>query len=401
MSSWSKITPYFNILEEGVLDEGIYMSKNEQFKYVIIEDYRRGELSRQEAADILGVSIKSVQRWAKAIREKGIVGIKHGNCGRSPINQYDDSFKNQIMDLVQQFYFDFNIAHAREMLIERHDITVSYGTFHKWCRKAGLGRSKRRRPSKARIHRERMANEGLMLQMDGSHHPWNGKKDWCLIAMIDDATSDIPYAEFFPSETTWACLKVLRRVIEKRGIPHIIYTDRAGWAGIKRENFTQFKRVCDDLGIRLITTSSPQSKGRIENAWKTIQGRLVPELRLHNISSMLDANRYLQQNFLPLYWAKRNTVIPRNETSRYRPVPEYLDLDLIFTLQDSRIVASDHCISYQGKRYRITTRKYGSLKGKTVTTHQNREGNISIYLGHIKLEIEEIKINKKIWRRGA
>lgn len=377
------------------------MSKNDQFKYSIIEGYRRGDYSRKEAAEILGVSEKSVQRWCRSVRENGLLGIKHGNCGRSPSNRYDEALEREVTRLVKELYYDFNIAHAREMVAKRHGIKVCYATFHKWCRRAGLGKTKTRRPSKARIHRERMANEGLMLQMDGSHHKWNGTDGWCLIAMIDDATSDIPHAEFFPSETTWACLQVLRRVIEKRGIPYVIYTDKAGWAGAKRENFTQFARVCDDLGIRLETTSSPQAKGRIENAWKTIQGRLVPELRLHEIRSMLDANRYLQQTFLPLYWARRNTVVPRKQTSRYRPLPDYLNLDLIFTLQKDRVVASDHCISYLGKRYRIATRKYGSLKAKTVTTHLNQAGEIKVFLGHIQLEIEEIKPLRRKWKKEA
>lgn len=377
------------------------MSKNEQFKYAIIEDYRGGELSKRETAEILGVSEKTIQRWSKAVRENGLMGMKHGNYQRVPSNKYNDELEKQVIDLIKSQYFDFNIAHAREMLVEHHHIEVSYATFHKWCRKAGVGRSKRRRASKARIHRERMSNEGLMLQMDGSHHRWNGKDEWCLIALIDDATSDIPYAEFFPGETTWACLKVLRNVIETRGIPYVIYTDRAGWAGTKRENFTHFKRACDDLGIRLITTSSPQAKGRIENAWKTIQGRIVPEMRLHKIRTMLDANRYLQQNFLPLYWAKRNTVVPKNATTRYRSVPDYMNLDLIFSIQETRLVASDHCVAIHGRRYRITTTKYGSLRRKSVNVHTDVKGQIRVFYGHLELEIEEIDLVRKTWKQGA
>ena len=380
---------------------GIYMSKNEQFVYAIIEDYRRGDLSRSEASQVLGVSEKTIQRRAKAVGELGLAGIKHRNIGRPPKNKCSIELESAAMALVKEHYYDFNIAHAMEMLFERHGIKVSYATFHKWCRKSGLGRSKRRRVSKARIHRERMANEGLMLQMDGSHHKWNGKDEWCLIAMIDDATSEIPHAEFFPGETTWACMKVLREVIEKRGIPHMIYTDRAGWAGTKREYFTQFKRACDDLGINLITTSSPQSKGRIENAWKTMQGRLVPELRLHKITSMADANRYLSQSFLPLYWAKRNTVVPRKLTNRYRVLPEYLNLDDILCIQESRIVASDNSVSYGGDRYRIRDKKFGSLRGKEVVVHQNERAEVRIFYGHLPLNIELIKPLQRKWLTGA
>ena len=383
------------------MEKGIYMSKNDQFKYSIIEEYRRGELSRREASEVLGISERSVQRWAKSVRECGLVGIKHGNCGRRPVNRYASSLEEKAMSLVKDLYYDFNIVHAKEMVEERHGIKVSYATFHKWCRRAGVGRSKRRRSSKARVSRERMANEGLMLQMDGSHHRWNGKDEWCLIAVIDDATSDIPYAEFFPGETTWSCFTVLRKVIERKGIPYVIYTDRAGWAGAKRENFSQFKRACEDLGIQLIQTSSPQSKGRIENAWKTIQGRLVPELRLNEIKSMTDANRYLQQVFLPLYWAKRNTVVAKSKTNRYRPLPGYMDLDIILTYQHVRLVANDHSVSFEGDRYKIITKKYGSLRKKEVVLHKHKDGNIQIYLGHVKLEYEKIKPVRRKWKVGA
>ena len=381
------------------MKEGLHLSKNEQFNYGIIEEYRRGDLSRRETATVLGVSEKTVQRKAKAVREKGLAGVKHGNTGRPPINKLDSSIKDSVTKLVRELYYDFNTTHAREMVEERHDIKVSYGTFHKWCRQAGLSRSKRRRPSKSRIRRERMANEGLMLQMDGSHRKWNGKDEWCMIAMIDDATSDIPYAEIFKEETTWACLKVLRTVVETRGIPYVIYTDRAGWAGSKREYFPQFKRACDELGITLITTSSPQAKGRIENAWKTIQGRLVPEMRLHKIKSMLDANRYLQQTFLPLYWAKKNTVVAKKADSRYRPLPDYINLDQIICIQQSRYVTSDHCISYLGKRFKITERRFRSLKGKEVTVNQDEAGKITVFHGHLQLKIEEVKIPKKRWEK--
>jgi hypothetical protein len=128
-------------------------------------------------------------------------------------------------------YFDFNVAHCHEMLMGYQRLTVRYSTFYAWCQKAGIKQGKRRRPSKRRLYRERMANEGLMLQMDGSHHPWNGMDEWCLIGLIDDATSDMPAARFYPKETTWGCMKTLRLVIERKGFPEVNYTDEAGWAG--------------------------------------------------------------------------------------------------------------------------------------------------------------------------
>lgn len=380
------------------MGDGVYLSRQEQVTFWVIEDYRAGKLGRSEAAAILGVSEKTVSRKAKAVREKGIEGIKHRNTGRTPVNKVDERLRQQVLKLIRSNYFDFNIAHIRDALRERHAIKISYGTLHKWCRQEGLGASKKRRASKPRIMRERMANEGLLLQMDGSHHKWNQKDTWCLIAMIDDATSDIPYAEFFAGETTKACMKVLRKVIEKRGIPDIIYTDEAGWADRsgKRRQFSQFKRVCEELGIRLITTRSPQAKGRIERAWRTFQGRLVPELRLEGIQSMTAANQYLQQVFIPRYWSKLK-VEPRSPTTRYKPVPAGLNLDHIFCLKYERVVASDHSVQFGSDRYKIVDQRFGSLRQQIVTVHLYEDGTVEVFHGHIKLRTQKITLPQRQW----
>ncbi len=187
------------------------MNKTEQLTYRIIEDYRLGKISKKESALILNVSEKTIQRRAKSVREKGLYGVKHGNIGRSPHNKIDADVKSEIVRIVGEKYYDFNLLHAREKIIDEGKPSVSYATFYKWCISSGLGKGKkRRRASKARVRRERMANEGLMLQMDGSHHAWNGKDKWCLIVCIDDATSNIPYGRFFQSETTAAFIALMR-----------------------------------------------------------------------------------------------------------------------------------------------------------------------------------------------
>jgi hypothetical protein len=248
-----------------------------------------------------------------------------------------------------------------------------------------------------------MACEGLLLQMDGSHHRWNGKDEWCLIAMIDDATSEIPAGRFFEGETTLGCMKVLRAVIEAKGVPHMIYTDQAGWAGggEKRRGFSQFVRACEELGIRVITTSSPESKGRIERAWCTTQDRLVPELRLAGITSMLDANRYLEQVYLPKYWHIRNTVKPRDETSKYRLLAPYENLDEIFCIKHTRQIHSDHTVHFENQIYKVTDRQYGSLKKKDIVIHIYGNGSLALFYGHIKLEFQKVELPSRRWLRPS
>jgi transposase len=382
--------------------KGICVSIEQEVIFWVLEDYRAGKLTRKEASLKLGISEKSITRKAKRIRDAGLVGLAHGNAKRSPSNRSPEELRHRVVALLRDLYFDFNLAHARDKLLAEHGIKVGYATLHAWARQAGVGRGKRkRRVSRARVHRERMANEGLLLQMDGSHHRWNGQDEWCLVAMIDDATSDIPYAEFFAGETTLACLKVLREVVERKGIPDIIYTDEAGWADRsgKRQQFSQFKRACEELGIRLITTRSAESKGRIERAWRTCQDRLVPEFRLAKIRSMLDGNRYLQQVFLPCYWRENLTVQARSSTTRYRPVPAHMSLDQIFCLKYERQVASDHTVSYGNRRYRIADLRFGSLRKKTVTIHWHEDGRTEIYYGHLKLKIALAEAPKRSWDR--
>lgn len=382
---------------------GVFMSKNESVALAVLEDFRSGRITRKEAASILGCSERAVTRRARKLRLKGPEGIKHGNYLKPAVNRINDSIRDQFLRLVRERYFDFNMVHCLEKLKAEHGLSVSYATFHGWCREAGIAKRKRRRTSKARVYRERMACEGLLLQMDGSHHKWNGRDEWCLIAMIDDATSEIPFGKFFNGETTFACMQVLRSVIEAKGVPQMVYTDRAGWAGGgKRQDFSQFIRACEELGIRVITTSSPQAKGRIERAWGTAQDRLIPELRLAGITSMLDANRYLAQVYLPKYWQTQNTVEARDPASRYRALKPGENLDEIFCLKYTRQIHNDHTVNFEGQNYKILNRYMGSLRKKDVTVHVSEKGEISMYYSHIKLEVELIRRPTRTWtRRGA
>lgn len=374
------------------------MSKNEQVEFEILNDFREGKKSRKQAAMLLGISERAVTRRATRLRTLGVSGIKHGNYQKAPVNRFPSHLKEQIMALVKSRYFDFNIRHAHELLESDHEIKISYMTLLKWYKEEGLGRRRRRRPSKARIYRERMANEGILLQMDGSHHKWNGKDEWCLISVIDDATSNIPAGLFFDGETSWACMHLLRHLFETRGIPQFLYTDGAGWAGGggKRQNFSQVVRACEELGIKIIRANSPQAKGRIERSYKTIQSRLVPEMRLKGITTMLDANRYLQQVFWPA-WNERFTVLAQDEVSRYRSKRRKEELNEILCMKTDRQINGDHSFSYENRRYLIDPGHLGSLKKKTVTIHQYEDNSFRVFYAGTLLDHHLIKVPKRKW----
>lgn len=379
-------------------NEGVYLSKRDQLRFQMISDYLAGKIHRSRVAEVLGISLRQVSRLVGKVRKDGIWGILHGNREMNPVNRVSKEYKKMVMDLVKERYFDFNVTHCREKLRAEHGISVSYMTLLRWCREQNLvKRRHHKRRSSIRRHRVRMPSEGLLLQMDGSHHRWNSTHEvWCLIGAIDDATSDMPYAEFFTAEDTINCLRVMQKIVELKGIPVAIYVDRAGWfGGMKRQHFCQFKRACEELGIRVIFASSPQAKGRIERAWNTMQDRLIPEMRIRNIRRIPSANSFLQEQFLPNYWNKENKVIPQNLESKYQEVPPHVDLKEVFCIKEHRVVKSDHTISYSSQIFLVESPIKFSLKGQQIEirTYQDQTWK-AFYAGREVVLIKREKLRK-------
>jgi len=236
----------------------------------------------------------------------------------------------------------------------------------------------------------------LMLQMDGSTHRWFGHKKSCLIAMIDDANSDI-HAEFFPSETTEGCMKVMRSVVEKYGVFKTLYVDRAGiFGGPKRCNFSQMQRACEELGIEIIFASSPQGKGRIERAFDTLQDRLIPELRLNKITDMTGANSYLQHVFIPQFWRKNLVVKSKISDNEYTPVPRYTNLDDICVTKVYRKIRNDHTFSYRGKLYFIDSPLKHSIANQKIEIRTRKYKRFEAYFAGRKLQVTEVTEPEKL-----
>jgi transposase-like protein len=345
---------------------GIFMTKKEGFKYQIVEQFLSGKISRREAAELLQMKERNIAKIARRIEKKGFLGASHGNRGKDPWNKFEVSEAEAIVQLVKEKYFDFNMTHCLEFLREKHRKKLSYEFFRRLCHKAGTVKRKQKRRPKIRQYRVRMQSEGMLLQMDGSHHAWNGKDMWVLIGAIDDATSDVPHAEFFKREGTMECLTVMRKIIEKKGIPLAVYVDKAGWAGgcKKKHQSSQFQRACSEMGTRVIFANSPEAKGRIERFWGTLQDRLIPEMRIRDIKTIEEANRFLQEEFLPGYWKKRNTIAPVSRESKYRKSSKKRELEEIFCVKEIRKVKPDHTIQWHTDTYRVTGPFKRSLAGR-------------------------------------
>jgi len=235
-----------------------------------------------------------------------------------------------------------------------------------------------------------MESPGLLLQMDASTHRWFGDKKSCLIAIIDDATSEI-HAEFFEAETTLGCLKVLRDTIAKNGIFKTLYVDKAGiYGGPKRCNFSQVKRACEELGIEIIFANSAQGKGRIERSFDTFQDRLIPELRLKRIKKLSSANSYLQEQFIPNYWQPKVEVLARNTNSEYAPVPKKVDLGSIFIVKEYRKIRPDHTFSYGNQFFLIESPLRHSIAKQKIEIRIIDDNGFTAYFADRQLRVPEV-----------
>lgn len=361
-----------------------------QFKIDIIAKVNDGKIKIDNAVKLLGKSKRTIERYLQQYRKIGIQFAIHKNSNRSPVNKSSDAAKLSVQKLIKNKYFDLNLCHLKEKLETEEGLFVARERLRKWAHEIHhVKRAKKRRP-KARKRRERMESPGLLLQMDGSPHRWFGKEKSCLIAIIDDATSEL-HAEFFKSETTLGCMKVLKDVIEKRGIFKTLYVDRAGiFGGPKRCNFSQVQRACDELGIEIIFANSPEGKGRIERSFDTLQDRLVPELRLNKITTISAANRYFKETYLPTYWNKQLTVKPENLTSEYSSVPSCKNLENIFITKDYRKIRNDHTFSYGNQFYLIKSNIKFSIAKQEIEIRTDFDGTFKAYFSDRELSISEV-----------
>lgn len=342
------------------MDGWVKMRREEFDKYEIIRTFVEGEISRAEAAKKLGLTERAVTNRANKVRKSGINGAYHGNRGKTPKVKKSEHTRHRYIAKRKQIYFDFNVKHAWEMIAEGLGSSkaepVSYSTFYNWCRDQSLLKHKQRRRTKGRKLRDRMPCEGQMLQFDGSPHRWFGDEESTLIQAIDDASSDLVAGEFFESETTIACMKVLRRIIETRGIPESLYIDKAGWGGgQKRCNFSHFEEACKALNIRLIYANSPEAKGRVERSNRTHQDRLPPLLRHNGISNKADATRYFNGCYAR-EWRSKYNVTPTSSETRYGPAPSASELNEIMSIKEHREARRDGAISYCNVIYKVTTK---------------------------------------------
>lgn len=365
------------------------MNASDQLKIDIIEKLISKKITLETATKVLNVSERTIARYLKGFSEFGVIYFQHGNKNKIPKNKTSSAVVLKAKEIMKKEYFDFNVTHALEKLKANHNITINRECFRKICHEINLVKRTKRKNNKVRKLRNRTPQAGVMLQLDGSPHRWFNNEESCLIGAIDDANNENYYSEFFESETTVGCLKVLRNIIEKKGIFSILYTDRAGlFAGPKRCEFSQVKRALGELGIQIIYANSAEAKGRIERHWQTMQDRVVPEMRLLKIKSYESANAYLQTQFLPNDYNKKFKVVPSNLESGWKRLPAEIDLNEIFCLKYLRTVKSDHTYSFGGQMYRIKSELKYSISNQKIEIRIYPDEAIKVYFAERVLDVE-------------
>jgi transposase len=341
-----------------------------------------------QAAEIIGISERHMRRWRERYERDGVDGLLDRRRCRPSEKRVPLATVEQVLRLYREQYFDFNVRHFHEKLREEHGIALSYTWVKTVLQGAGLvAKSRKRGPHRKR--RPRRPLPGMLLHIDGSRHRWFQDERWYdLLVIVDDATSQIYYAQLVAEESTATVMAALRTVIAKQGVFCALYSDRAGHffvtpkAGeaVDRHRLTQVGRALRQLGIQMIPAYSPQARGRSERGFRTWQGRLPQELRVRGISTVEQANRFLRQSYVSRF--NRKFQVPAGEPgTAFVPLCGQ-DLDRIFSLQHERVVNRDNTVSFANlvlQLERVSWR--GTLAGCTVTVHQHLDGRLSLGYG--------------------
>ena len=377
--------------------ETFALSQKELQRVAVISRCVKGELACARAAGLLCLSVRQIKRLKKRMREDGEAALAHANRGRPSHRRLPDAVLERVLRLARGTYAGFNDHHLCEKLVEREGIALCRETLRRLLRKQGLGSPRKRRAPAHRQRRVRSAQLGELVQLDGSPHDWLEGRGPQLTAlgMQDDATGKILAAQFFPSETAFGYLCLLRQLLRRQGVPLAFYGDHSGIFVRNDEHWTveeqlagkrqptQFGRALEQLGVTFIAAHSPQAKGRVERLWGVLQDRLTSELRLAKAADIDSANAVLRK-FITDY-NRRFARLPREATTAWRAAPE--NLDRICAFVHERIVSNDNVVQWEGRRFQIPqqARRF-SFAGAKVHIYQELDGRISLYYGKTRLE---------------
>ncbi len=341
-----------------------------------------------QAAEILGISDRHMRRWRERYVEEGYNGLLDRRRGQPSRRRVPVATVEKVLALYREKYFDLNVQHFHEKLQAEHGIELSYTWVKQALQGAGLVARGRKRGAH-RKRRERRPLPGMLLHIDGSRHQWFQDERWYdLIVILDDATSEIYYAQLVEEESTATVMAGLREVIERKGVFCALYSDRGShfWltpkvgGKVDYHRRTQVGRALHELGVQMIPAYSPEARGRSERNFSTWQGRLPQELRLRQLGTLEAANRFLREEYIAEF-NRRFQVAPRQRGNAFVPCRSR-DLERIFSLQFERSVNRDNTVSFQNLSLQIERVRWrATLAGCQVMVHQHLDGTLSLTHG--------------------
>ncbi len=369
-------------------EDMVMVRQGELKRLHVIRKVLEGVIKQVEAAEILLLSGRQIRRIVKRIRREGDRGIVHQSRGRPSNQRTPDQVKSKVIRLYRGQYKGFGPTLACAKLLERDRIETSDETLRRWLLETGDWK-KARKHRGHRQWRQRKDHEGEMVQVDGSHHNWfEGRGPGCvLMGYIDDATGRV-FGRFYEYEGTIPAMESFKRYIQKHGLPLSVYLDKhttyksTAKPTIEDElsnakPLSEFERALKELGVEVIHANSPQAKGRIERLFGTLQDRLVKEMRLRGIRTIVEANAFLE-GYLPVY-NRRFSVCPKEKDDLHRSLVKGMNLDAILCLKAERTLRNDFTVAHNHQLYQIEERTRASkvmvedrINGSMRITYQDR-----------------------------
>jgi transposase len=371
------------------------MTQRDRDRLVTLRKVKRGGITQRQAAEELGISERQVRRLVRRLKTEGDRAVIHGLRGRPSNRRISEQLQKRIVGILSQpVYRGFGPTLASEHWFRKYRIRIGRESLRKQMVAAGLWRARKRRSGPVHLWRPRRSRFGELVQWDTSDHDWlegRGERIY-LIHMLDDATSRLR-ARFVRHDTTVENMRLARAWIERYGRMVACYADqdsmfqtapkiRRGESAVGREGaerpLTQIGRALQELGVTLIAAHSPQAKGRVERSFQTAQDRLVKELRVAGACSLEQANRVLEEVFLP-WWEATCTVEPAHPDDAHRKLDRAHHLDAIFSIVETRRVLRDYTFRLDGKVYPIErTEICAGLRGALLRVERRLDGSLAV-----------------------
>jgi len=375
------------------------LSMKEMRRIPVIRSVISRQITQQEAANILGLCRQQIGRITVEVIKEGDIALIHSSRGKPSNRRTSSNIKDKILGLCRTKYEGFNPTFAAEKLFEIEKLYIHHETLRLWFIENKIEYKKRRAP-KHRSWRPRRDSFGHMAQLDGSHHKWledRGPK-CVLMGYIDDATGNC-FGLFYEYEGLMPAMDSFRKYIEKYGIPQSVYLDKhSTYKSTKKptledelsnqKNLTQFARALSELGVNMIYADSAQGKGRVERSFKTHQDRFIKEMRLENISTIKEANKFARSYYFPKH-NRKFAVMAKDKANLHTHVPKHLDLDRIFCIKNKACLRKDFTVQYKNKFYQILD----TPRTDKVAIEERLNGNI--YLYHKDTQLKYKLIDKR------